>query len=269
LPQRQRRRRRGPAAVSGPRRAKPPFPLNLIFNVKAFYLFFIVVMIASIAAVGLAPGGGGQRQTVEVEDPSVTEPTPNAALTFDAPGRTIDGREPYVATIKTDKGDIKIQLATDAPETVNSFAFLAGNGFYDGTAFFYVDQGFVAQAGDPGCRPDGENICSGVGGPGYTLKVEPNTALKHEQWAVVAPTLGEGGDDVHGSQFRILFQDDPRLDGQGTVFGKVVEGQEILQGLDDLAPCGVVTAEACNANLDSALVIRDVIVEPTTAVSAP
>ena len=232
-------------------------------------MFFIVIMIASMAAVGLGTGGGGTRQTVDVEDPSVTEPTPNAALIFAGPAPTIDGTQPYIATIKTDKGDVKIALVTDAPETVNSFAFLAGNGFYDGTAFFYVDHGFVAQAGDPGCRPDGENVCSGVGGPGYTLKQEGGTALKPEQWAVVAPTLGEGGEDVHGSQFRILFKDDARLDGQGTVFGKVVEGQEILEGLSDLAPCEVVTSEDCDPDLSLALVIRDVVVEPTTVVSAP
>ena len=159
-------------------------------------------------------------------------------------------------------------MCTDAKETVNSFAFLAGNGFYDGTAFFYVDKGYVAQAGDPGCRPDGENVCSGVGGPGYSLKLEANTTLKHEQWAVVAPTLGEGGEDVHGSQFRILLQADPRLDGKETVFGKVVEGQEILEGLSDLAPCEVVTTENCDPDLSSALVIRDVVVEPAAAVSA-
>ena len=232
-------------------------------------MFFIVIMIASMAAVGLGTGGSGRRQTVQNDDPSVTEPTPNAALTFDAPAHTIDGTQPYIATIKTDKGDIRIQLATDTPKTVDSFAFLAGTGFYDGTAFFYVDQGFVAQAGDPGCRPDGENVCSGVGGPGYTLKQEGGAALKAEQWAVVAPSLGEGGDDIHGSQFRILFKDDPRLNGQGTVFGKVVEGQEILEGLSDLAPCEAVTSDACNADLSSALVIRDVVVEPAAAVSAP
>lgn len=232
-------------------------------------MFFIVIMIASMAAVGLGSGSTNRGKPPDFEDPSVTEATPNAALTFDAPAPTIDGTQPHIATIKTDKGDIKIALSTDAPETVNSFAFLAGNGFYDGTAFFYVDQGFVAQAGDPGCRPDGENVCSGVGGPGYSLKLDADTELKHEQWAVVAPTLGEGGEDVHGSQFRILFKDDARLDGQGTVFGEVVEGQEILEGLSDLAPCEAVTSDACNANLDSALVIRDVIVAPAAAVSAP
>lgn len=231
-------------------------------------MFFIVVMIASVAAVGLAPGGGGPRQTLDPEDPSVLEPTPNTSMVFDAPAPTIDGTKPHVATIKTDKGDIRIQLNTDAPQTVNSFAFLAGNGFYDGTAFFYVDRNYVAQAGDPGCRKDAKNVCSGAGGPGYSLKLE-KTQEAHEQWAVVAPTLGEGGEDVHGSQFRILFKADPRLDGQETVFGKVVEGQEILEGLSDLAPCSAVTSDVCDANLDSALVIRDVIVEPAAVVSAP
>jgi cyclophilin family peptidyl-prolyl cis-trans isomerase len=222
-------------------------------------------MIASMAAVGIAPGGSSQRQTLEIEDPSVLEPTPNTLL-FDAPAPTIDGTQPHVATIKTDKGDIKLQLATDAPETVNNFAFLAGNNFYDGTVFFYVDRDYVAQAGDPGCRPDGENVCSGAGGPGYSLKLE-NSQIPHEQWAVVAPTLGPGGEDVHGSQFRILFQPDPRLDGQETVFGTVIEGREILQDLNDFAPCSVVTSEACSESLSSALIIEDVIVEPAAVVA--
>lgn len=225
-------------------------------------MFFIVVMIASIAAVGLYsnPGRGDRPPP---EDPIAAEETPPAALTFDAPARTIDGTQPHVATIKTDKGDIKVQLATDAPETVNSFAFLAGNGFYNNTVVFYVDQ-YWAQAGDPSCTVDGETLCSGAGGPGYSLKLE-NSQLRHEQWAVVAPTLGQGGEDIHGSQFRILLQADPRLDGEETVFGKVVEGQQILEQLDRLAPCSVVSAEpgSCDPDsaLSSALVIREIIVE--------
>ena len=66
-------------------------------------------------------------------DSVVTEPTPGT-MTFEAPAKTIDSSRPYVATLKTDKGDIKIDLATGAaPETANSFAFLAGSGFYNGT----------------------------------------------------------------------------------------------------------------------------------------
>jgi cyclophilin family peptidyl-prolyl cis-trans isomerase len=229
-------------------------------------MFFIVVMIASMAAVGLAPGGGNRsRQIVNQDDASAVEPTPNTAFTFDAPAPTIDGTQPHVATIKTDKGDIKVQLSTTAPETANSFAFLAGNNFYDGTVFFYVDKSYIAQGGDPGCRQDGETVCSGTGGPGYSLSLE-NAEAGHG--AVVAPTLAVGGEDMHGSQFRILMQSDARLNGQETVFGTVIEGQDILEGLGNLAPCSVVTGENCSDDLSSALVIKDVIVEPASAVAA-
>jgi cyclophilin family peptidyl-prolyl cis-trans isomerase len=92
-----------------------------------------------------------------------------------------------------------------------------------------------------------------------------NTQEGHDEWAVVAPTLGQGGEDIHGSQFRILFQPDPRLNGEETVFGRVVQGQEILEGLSQLAPCTVVSSEGCDPDLSSALVIQEVIVEPRAA----
>ncbi len=227
-------------------------------------MFFIVVMIASIAAVGLAPNSGGRGKPPAPEDDVAVEATPSAALTFDAPARTIDGTKPHVATVKTDKGDIRIELVTDAPETVNSFAFLAGAGFYDGTTFFYVDKDYIAQAGDPTCRTNAETVCSGAGGPGYSLKLE-NAQAPREQWAVVAPTLGQGGEDINGSQFRILYRDDARGNVQETVFGKVVEGQDILEGLSALAPCTVVSSENCDPNLSSALVIQEIVVEPVAA----
>ena len=228
-------------------------------------MFFIVVMIASIAAVGLVPSGSSRTPASPPNaDEVVTEPTPDT-MTFEAPARTIDESRPYVATIKTDKGDIKIDLATTAaPETANSFAFLAGSGFYNGTLFFYVDKDYLTQAGDPTCRAGAESVCSGTGGPGYSLKLE-NTQAARERWTVVAPTLAQGGEDVNGSQFRILFRDDQRPNAQETVFGKVIEGQEILEGLSDLAPCSVVSAEPCDPDVSAALVIQDVIVEPKAA----
>ena len=266
MPRRQRRRRRGPSEYTGPKKTKLPFPINLIFNTKAFYMFFIVVMIASIAAVGLYSGGSRRTRTEPppLEEEAAAEPTPGT-VTFDAPAKTIDNSRPYVATLKTDKGDIKIELATAAaPETANSFAFLAGSGFYNGTLFFYVDKDYVTQAGDPTCRAGGDSVCSGTGGPGYSLKLE-NAQATREQWTVVAPTLAQGGEDVNGSQFRILFRDDQRPNAQETVFGKVIQGQEILEGLSNLAPCTVVSAEPCDADVSGALVIQDVIVEPMAA----
>ena len=222
-------------------------------------------MIASLGAVGLGSGfGGGSSRTLPplVDDSPVASATPSGLSFPDGPALTGDWTQPHKAIIKTNKGEIEIALATDAPQSVNSFAFLAGKSFYNGTIFFYVDHNFVAQAGDPTCRIDAENVCSGAGGPGYTLPVE-QTQEGHEQWAVVAPATAEG-QSVHGSQFRILLQPDVRLDGKETVFGKVVKGQEILDGLPNLTPCSVVQTSGCVATPDpsSALVIEEVEVLP-------
>jgi cyclophilin family peptidyl-prolyl cis-trans isomerase len=180
--------------------------------------------------------------------------------TYSEPAQTIDGTKPHVAMIETSMGMIEVELATDAPSVVNSFAFLAGKGFYDGTAFFWVDD-YFAQAGDPTCNLDEDAICSGVGGPGYTLPREDNGAT-HEQWAVVALDLGAGEESVHGSQFRILRQDDTRLDGSETVFGTVTGGQEILTSLGSFLPCSVADSNTCAEDLSSALVIEKIEVRP-------
>ncbi|MBI2913022.1 MAG: peptidylprolyl isomerase [Chloroflexi bacterium] len=221
-------------------------------------------MIASLAAVGLGSFGGSSSSTLPplVDESPAASATP-AGLSFpDGPALTGDWTQPHKAIIKTNKGDIEIALATDAPQAVNSFAYLAGKSFYNGTFFFYVDHDFVAQAGDPTCRADAENVCSGAGGPGYTLPVE-QTQEGHEQWAVVAPATAEG-QSVHGSQFRILLQTDTRLDGKETVFGKVVKGQEILEGLPNFTPCSVAQTSGCVATPDpsAALVIEEVEILP-------
>jgi cyclophilin family peptidyl-prolyl cis-trans isomerase len=232
---------------------------------------FIVVMIASLAATGLAPGLGGSTGSnspapIIDEGSPVAVETPTGLDKFpDGPQKTIDATKPHVAIIATDKGNIEIALNTDAPEAVNSFAYLAGAGFYDDLVFFYVDQEFVAQAGDPTCNTTGEHICSGSGGPGYSLDVE-ESQRGHEQWAVVAPATATG-QKVHGSQFRILLAPEPdplRLEGKETVFGTVMEGQDILADLGNFVPCSVVETDGCDADPDmsSVLVIKSVVVQP-------
>lgn len=223
-------------------------------------------MIASLAAIGLGPtfGGSSRRPPPPEEEqlPEATE-TPVGIPSFQGPEPTIDPSRPYKAIIRTDKGDIEIELFSDAPQAVNSFAFLAGQGFYNNLVFFYVDKGFVAQAGDPTCDAEGINTCIGTGGPGYTLPLE-KTAEKHERWAVVAPAVIEG-QEVHGSQFRILFAPDERLDGRETVFGRVVKGQEVLESLPDFyVPCSVMETDGCDPGPDysSTLVIKEIIVQP-------
>ena len=227
-----------------------------------------MALIGGVAAVGLGGGFGGttSRSGAPIFDEEVLEEeaTPSGLQTFpEGPAPTIDTSQPHRAIVRTNRGEIEIELFTDAPEAVNSFAFLAGTGFYNGTIFFFVDRGFVAQAGDPTCNANGENVCTGLGDPGYALPVD-ETAESHEQWAVVAPALAEG-QQVHGSQFRILLEPDPRLDGKETVFGRVVAGQEILESLPDFfVPCSVREIDGCDPEPDmsSVLVIEEVIVQP-------
>jgi peptidyl-prolyl cis-trans isomerase B (cyclophilin B) len=247
------------------RRTKLPFPINLIWNVKAFYVVFIVVMIASMAAVGLAPGLGSNSSSTGAPIDDITplpEETAAAIASFERPEKTIDPAAGYKATLTTDQGDIVLELSADAPEAANSFAFLAGQDFYDGLAFYWVAQGFDAQAGDPTCGPEGLT-CSGTGGPGYTLQPE-GEAAGAKQWDVLAPPTGSG-EVVHGSQFVVALADSDKF--TGSVFARVVSGREVLEGLTERVPCfGSARSDSnpCMADgeLPQALMIEDVIVEP-------
>ncbi len=139
------------------------------------------------------------------------------------PPMTIDQNKRYFATIKMDIGDIKLELfANDAPRHVNSFVFLAREGFYDGLIFHRVIPGFVAQGGDP--------TGTGSGGPGYNIPLEVN-ANKFEDGSV--GMARSQSPDSAGSQWFIDYAPQPNLDGQYTVFGKIVEGRDVL---DKIAP---------------------------------
>jgi cyclophilin family peptidyl-prolyl cis-trans isomerase len=253
--------------VPAVRRAKLPFPINLIWNIKAFYFAFMVIMIASLAAVGLAPGGGSTGSTgAPVDEGSpVAQETATGILTVDKPEKTIDPTaKAYNAVITTDKGEIVVALNKDAPQAANSLAFLAGQNFYDGLEFFWVLPGFDAQAGDPTCEASGEFSCTGTGGPGYTLPMEGD-ASKAGQWAVIAPATAAGGDQVHGSQFLIALAPEEKF--EGSVLGQVVKGQEILEALAERVPCfGSRPSESnpCQTSdeLPDALTIKDVAVQP-------
>ncbi|MDQ6979050.1 MAG: peptidylprolyl isomerase [Mariprofundaceae bacterium] len=123
--------------------------------------------------------------------------------------------------IELDAGSIHIELySDDAPHTVANFKALAGNGFYDGLTFHRVIPGFVAQGGDP----EG----TGMGGPGYQVKAEFNER-KHER-GTLAMARSQSPDSA-GSQFYICFAEQPHLDRQYTVFGKVTSGIELVDAL--------------------------------------
>ena len=249
------------------RRTKLPFPINLIWNIKAFYFVFMITMIASLAGVALAPnlGGGSNSRPAPVDEGSpAPEETATGLLTFDKPEKTIDTTKAYNAVIATDKGEIVVALSQDAPQAANSLAFLAGQNFYDDLQFFWVLPGFDAQTGDPTCEASGELSCTGAGGPGYTLPREGGASTAG-QWAVIAPVIAPGGDQVHGSQFLIALAPEEKF--EGSVIGQVVKGQEILESLTERVPCfGSRPSESnpCQTNdeLPDALTIKDVAVQP-------
>jgi cyclophilin family peptidyl-prolyl cis-trans isomerase len=139
-----------------------------------------------------------------------------------APPMLIDKTKQYTATVKMAKGgEFVIQLYADkAPITVNSFVFLARQGFFNGVTFHRVLQGFMAQGGDP--------TGTGTGGPGYEF-VNENSDLKFDKAGVVA--MANAGPNTNGSQFFITFAPQPSLDGGYTIFGQVTSGMDVVNGI--------------------------------------
>ena len=151
-------------------------------------------------------------------------PAASGAKTYSAPPpMTIDPQKTYLATITTPRGDIQIKLRPDlAPQTVNNFVFLAREGFYNGLTWHRVLQGFMAQGGDP--------VGDGSGGPGYTIRDEFTDKVLFDRPGIVAMARPSAPDSA-GSQFFITTAPAPHLNNQYTVFGEVLKGQEIADGI--------------------------------------
>jgi cyclophilin family peptidyl-prolyl cis-trans isomerase/protein-disulfide isomerase len=138
------------------------------------------------------------------------------------PPFSIDPARQYTATLHTAKGDLVIQLYADkAPLAVNSFVFLAKQGWFNGVTFHRVIPGFVAQAGDPSG--------TGAGGPGYYFKNEVSANLSFDKPGVVG--MANAGPDTNGSQFFITYTPQPQLDGTYTIFGQVIKGMDVVEAL--------------------------------------
>jgi cyclophilin family peptidyl-prolyl cis-trans isomerase len=143
------------------------------------------------------------------------------------PPMAIDPLKRYVATIQTDKGNIVVELFPDvAPLAVNSFIFLAENGWYDGVTFHRVLPGFVAQAGDP--------TGTGWAGPGYAFRNEISSELVFDRKGLIA--MANSGTDTNGSQFFITYAPEPDLNGGYTIFGQVIAGMDVAESLTPRDP---------------------------------
>lgn len=169
-------------------------------------------------------------QDVIVPPPTIENPGPAASMAppernamYDAPPEMqIDPGKYYYATFKTNRGDIKVQLFADrAPVTVNNFVFLARQGYYDSTTFHRVLDGFMAQGGDP--------TGTGAGGPGYQFEDEFYPGLVFDRPGLLA--MANAGPGTNGSQFFITFAATDWLNGMHTIFGEVIEGEDVLSRL--------------------------------------
>jgi cyclophilin family peptidyl-prolyl cis-trans isomerase len=142
------------------------------------------------------------------------------------PSFNVDPKKQYIATLHAEKGDIVIQLFADkAPLAVNSFVFLARQGWFNGVTFHRVIPGFMAQAGDPSG--------TGQGNPGYFFKNEIND-LKFDKPGMVG--MANSGFDTNGSQFFITYAPASNLDGGYTIFGQVLSGLDVAEKLTPRDP---------------------------------
>ena len=132
----------------------------------------------------------------------------------------IDTNRTYRALIKTNKGDIQLQLnPAEAPITVNNFVALARDGFYDGVTFHRVVPQFVIQGGDP--------TGSGSGGPGYKFQDEP----VKRPYKTGTLAMANAGPNTNGSQFFICLEDQPGLPPNYTIFGDTVGGMDVVRNI--------------------------------------
>lgn len=146
------------------------------------------------------------------------------ARQYNSPPQTvIDANKDYTATITTNRGEIKIQLfSAEAPKTVNNFVFLAREGFYEGVSFHRVISDFMVQTGDP--------TGTGTGGPGYKFADEAGALrLKHDGPGVLS--MANAGPNTNGSQFFITHVATDWLNGKHAVFGRVTEGQDVVDSI--------------------------------------
>ena len=161
--------------------------------------------------------------------PATAAPTPAPAAadgrkTYSAlPPMTIDPKKTYIATITTPRGDIVVKLRPDlAPKTVNSFVFLAKEGFYNGLTWHRVLPNFMAQGGDP--------AGTGGGGPGYSVPAEFTDKVLFDRPGLVAMARANDPNSA-GSQFFTTTAPAPFLNQKYTIFGEVTQGQEIVNGI--------------------------------------
>jgi cyclophilin family peptidyl-prolyl cis-trans isomerase len=183
-------------------------------TIRTIGIGVVVIIVLALAYMGIRNLGSGAASSDAPETGIKQYDVP--------PPMTIDASKTYTAAFKMEKGgEFTVRLFADkAPVTVNNFVFLARDGYYDGVTFHRVLEGFMAQGGDP--------AGTGLGGPGYQF-VNEDSDLTFDKAGVVA--MANAGRDTNGSQFFITFGPTPELNGGYTIFGQVIEGMDVVNGI--------------------------------------
>lgn len=219
---------------------------------KTLPLLALIVVLLAVAAAGVGAQADPQTPAELCASASSAEPSTRE---YAQPEPVLEPGVDYRAIFCTGVGPIYIDLLEEAaPVTVNSFVFLAQNGYYNNTTFHRVIDQFMAQGGDP--------TGTGMGGPGYEFRDEFVGFLTFDRPGWLA--MANAGPGTNGSQFFITTVPTPHLDFRHTIFGEVLEGQETVEAIELRDPA---TATAPGTALNTILIIEDPAAVETTYVA--
>jgi len=174
----------------------------------------LLMLSASVLLIAGCSGGSGTPTPSEKPAPKTEDKKPGTPV------------KNQIARVETTLGTIRIELFEDkAPVTTKNFIDLINKGFYDGVIFHRVIDGFMIQGGDP--------TGTGRGGPGYKIADEFHPSLKHDDAGILS--MANSGPNTGGSQFFITLGPTPHLNNRHAVFGKVVEGLDIVKAIGKTA----------------------------------
>ncbi len=194
-----------------------------MLQTKTIFQILAIIAIIVVIIVGVTK----DKQDVEVSNDSSANVLSSLENNNIQEENNTMEQEAVLITMVTSKGNIEIELWRDqAPKTVENFITLANNGFYDGTRFHRVIEGFMIQGGDPLSKDTAQISRWGTGGPGYVFQDE----IHEENYNITGTiSMANAGPNTNGSQFFINVADNVFLNDKHTVFGKVVSGYDIVE----------------------------------------
>lgn len=214
-------------------------------NTKRLYVFLAIFIVVAVLGFVFSSVNFDKSENMDTVEQAVVE-TPVSESENTNQNTEVEIKEQEVinqnnnqkimqAVLHTNKGDITIEFSESTPKTTENFITLAKSGFYDGTKFHRVIEGFMSQGGDPLSKDDTKAAYWGTGGPGYKFADEITPGNKNDKYTI---SMANAGPNTNGSQFFINAANNNFLDTKHTVFGKVVSGKEVADAINAVATDG-------------------------------